>query len=118
MAVNFQGRDLPNGTVLLMGISYPGDIPDADATRGMTQPKVYTYALLKTGALWYVTGAGRVPQAAGWGAVERWLGKDDRNVEWVKAVTGTRTIWPVFPDPASEALLLPQEDPDLEHGEG
>lgn len=79
---------VPNGTVILMGIRYdraPDD--DLDASRGRSNPKVYTYALLKSGGLWYVTGSGKVPVAAGWGAVNRWLERDGRVVEWVKAAT-------------------------------
>lgn len=80
-------RKLPNGTVLLLGISHTSPPLDPDASRGMTAPKVFTYALLKTGGLWYATGSGKVPTAAGWGAVERWLAKDGRVVEWAKIVT-------------------------------
>jgi hypothetical protein len=86
---------VPNGTVLLMGIRYdsqPEDDPDAQ--RGRTNPKVYTYALLKSGGLWYVTGTGKVPQAAGWGAVNRWLERDGRVVEWVRLSTGWVDLYP------------------------
>jgi hypothetical protein len=87
-------KKVPNGTILVIGIRYPGLVEDADTTRGRKIPKVWTYAALKAGGLWYLTGAGRVPQAAGWGAVERWLDKDNRTVEWVDAVTSRTRIWP------------------------
>lgn len=54
----------------------------------------YTYAMLKAGGFWYVTGGGKTPQAAGWGAVERWLSRDGRVVEWVRKVTDSVQIWP------------------------
>lgn len=91
---------IPNGTILLMGISYDGmGQTDLDTTRGRQTPKVFTYALLKAGGVWYTTGSGRVPQAAGWGAVERWLDKDNRVVEWVKIVTATADLWPIVSSP-------------------
>lgn len=84
----------PNGTILLLGISYPGlTEPSKDATRGRTQPKVFTYAFLKAGNLWYGTGGAKVPQAAGWLAVVRWLDKDNRSVEWAKVVVETTDLW-------------------------
>jgi len=92
MTVKFKlnSRAVPEGTVLLFGISYQ---PGPDDIRA-TEVKVYTYAVLKAGGLWYVTGGGRTPQAAGWGAVERWLERDGRQVEWVRHVTETRQLWP------------------------
>lgn len=89
-----ESSSLPNGTVLLLGISYPGLIePSPDATRGRTRPKVFTYVALKAGNLWYFTGGGKAPQAAGWGAVERWLGRDNRVVEWASIVTETDRLY-------------------------
>ena len=82
---------VPNGTVLLFGVRY----------EGQTSEKVWTYAMLKAGGLWYVTGNGRVPVAAGWPAIERWLAKDGRVVEWVKAATGWDDLYPV-PDLAAQ----------------
>jgi hypothetical protein len=86
-------NDVPNGTVLMLGIRFERE-EDLDATRGVRQPKVFTYAMLKAGGLWYVTGAGRVPMAAGWGAVERWLAKDGKVVEWVKMATEWADVIP------------------------
>lgn len=87
---------VPNGTVLVFGIGFVGDPEaDLDATRGRTSPKVYTYALLKAGGLWYVTGSGKVPQAAAWGAIERWLARDNKVVVWVKVATGWADLYPV-----------------------
>lgn len=87
---------IPNNTVLALGIRY-GDRPDQskDETRGRTNPKVYTYGLLKTGGLWYMTGSGKVPQAAGWGAVERWLEREGRVVEWVKVASEMTVLYEV-----------------------
>lgn len=76
---------VPNGTVLLMGIQY----------EGQTSAKVWTYALLKAGGLWYVTGNGKVPVAAGWEAINRWLAKDGRVVKWVRAATSWADLYPV-----------------------
>lgn len=110
MSVNIAeiGKSTPNGTVLLMGISFTReDAPDPDATRGMTAPRVFTYALLKVGGLWYVTGSGKAPTAAGWPAVLRWLGKDGRKVEWIDRLTGAQRIWPVpLPEPVDVYATL------------
>jgi hypothetical protein len=82
---------IPEGTVLLFGISY-GPGPD---DRRAAEPKVYTYVIMRQGGLWYVSGAnGKTPQAAGWGAIERWLDRDGRVVHWIKHVTETETLWP------------------------
>ena len=75
---------VPDGTVLLMGIQY----------EGQTSDKVWTYALLKAGGLWYITGNGKAPVAAGWGAVNRWLERDGRVVLWVRAATGWADLYP------------------------
>jgi hypothetical protein len=88
-------RTMPNGTVLQLGIRYirqPGE-GDLEATRGMASPQVYTYALMKAGGLWYTTGSGKVPQSAGWGAVERWLGRDGREVVWAKVAADWADLW-------------------------
>jgi hypothetical protein len=91
MTVKFKldSRKVLDGTILLFGIRYAAE-PGA-----WTGPdKTYTYAMLKAGGMWYVTGGGRTPQAAGWGAVERWLERDGRVVEWVRHVTETCQLWP------------------------
>lgn len=87
---------IPNGTILIFGISYPGITEGGgdDANRGMTPPKVFTYVGLKAGGLWYFTGSGRVPTAADWMAVQRWLERDNRVLEYVKVVTDLKTLWP------------------------
>lgn len=92
MTVKFTMRNakaVPDGTVLMFGVRY----------EGMTPAKTFTYAMLKAGGLWYVTGSGRVPIAATWLAVERWLDKDGRVVEWVKVVTETAQIHPTIEAP-------------------
>lgn len=94
------GSEPPNGTLLVMGIVYDNlDAPSPDETRGRTEPKVFTYAALKMAGLWHFTGSGQVPQSAGWGAVERWLGKNGRRVVWVRLVTQTALIWPEIQEP-------------------
>lgn len=70
---------VPDGAILLVGVRY-GD-----------NSKVFSYAMLKAGGYWYVTGSG--PQAASWAAVQRWLGKDGRVVDSVEVVTGKQLIW-------------------------
>jgi hypothetical protein len=102
---------VPNGTVLLFGISYPGmGQTDLDTTRGRQTPKVFTYAMLKAGGLWYVTGTGRVPQAAGWGAVMNWLERDNRVVEWVRAATTWADLYPLKVDGQSADQVI-TDDP-------
>lgn len=75
-----------DGTIMIFGIRY------------QEVSKIFTYAMLKAGGLWYLTGTGRVPVGAGWSAVQRWLDRDGREVVWVKAVTGYRQIWPDITD--------------------
>jgi hypothetical protein len=99
MTVKFKldSRAVPEGTVLLFGIRYPGDQEGTARTPSgaPTLAKVYTYVIMKSGGLWYVSGTnGRNPQAAGWGAVERWLERDGREVVWVRHVTETVQLWP------------------------
>ena len=84
---------VPDGTVLLMGIQY----------EGQTSDKVWTYALLKAGGLWYITGNGKAPVAAGWGAVNRWLERDGRVVLSVRVATGWADLYPVPPVDTSQA---------------
>lgn len=102
MDVTFKldSRKVPNGTVLVFGIRYErtDDEPGGD-TRGRTNPTVYTYAMLKAGGVWYVTGSGKVPQAAGWGAIERWLERDGRVVVSVQAATEMSQLWPLSDSP-------------------
>lgn len=105
MTVKFEldNSRVPNGTVLLFGISYAGmGQTDLDTTRGRETPKVFTYTMLKAGGTWYVSGGGSTPQGAGWGAVTKWLARDNRVVEWVKVVTETADLWPT-PEPAKLA---------------
>lgn len=97
MTVKFtmDSKILPEGTILLFGLRYVGAYSNGDVRTPGEESKVYTYAMLKAGGFWYATGGGRTPQIAGWGAVERWLEKDGRVVEWVRVVTETAQIWPV-----------------------
>ena len=91
---------VPNGTVLTMGIRYEGmGQTDLDTTRGRQTPRVFTYVFLKAGGLWY--GTGKAPQGAGWGAVNKWLDRDNRVVEWVKVARpdAWTTVYGTAPDP-------------------
>jgi len=90
MEFKLDNTKIQDGTVLLFGIRYPR-MRDSD--------KVFTYVLLRAGGLCYVTGSGRVPIAAGWGAVDNWLNRDGRVVEWVKIVTDTKQLWPEVKGP-------------------
>lgn len=92
MSWTMDPRKLPNGTVLFLGVSY-GGARTAD-TRGRTEPKIYTYVALKQAGVWFFSGSGKVPQAAGWGAVERWLERDGRKLEWVKIVSALEDVYP------------------------
>jgi hypothetical protein len=91
-------RDMPNGSMLLLGVSYAA----------METGKIWTYVLLKAGGLWYSTGTG--PQAAGWGAVERWLGRSDRHLEFVEVVTGTERLWTRKPEISGQTEVAVVED--------
>lgn len=90
MKFTMDPRKVPDGTVMVMGIRYASQTSD----------KVWTYVWLKAGGLWYGTGNARVPTAAGWGAVERWLEADGREVLWIDVVTGMERIY----EPPVEAL--------------
>lgn len=83
-AFKIKGSEIPDGTLLILGVTYPG----------MNNGKVFSYAFLKAGGLFYGTGSGRVPQAAGWGAVERWLDQPERTLVSVRVVTQEAPIWP------------------------
>lgn len=76
---------LPAGAVLILGIKYP-DMLGAEN-------KIFEYAFIKAGGLWYGSGTGKTPQQAGWGAVENWLGKYNRKLVSVKLVTATEEIY-------------------------
>lgn len=102
-------RKLPNGTVLFFGISY--ERTQVADTSGRTEPKVYSYAALKQAGVWYFSGAGKVPQAAGWGAVENWLERDNRKLEWVKIVSGLVDVYPVELPTSPVVELATSEEP-------
>lgn len=96
-------RSMPNGSVLVLGIRYIGGESPGGESRGRTNPTLYTYAALKAGGLWYLTGSGKVPTAAGWGAVERWLERDNRVLDSVWMMGLPHQIFP-RPDPAAESI--------------
>lgn len=87
MEFKLDDSNVSDGTILLFGVRYVNE--DRSETS-----KVFTYAGLKAGGRWYLTGSGRVPQDAGWGAVQRWLDDPGRQVVWVRAVTQTAELWP------------------------
>lgn len=114
MSWTMDPRKLPSGTVLFLGISYAG--ARTGDTRGRTEPKVYTYVALKQAGVWFFSGSGRVPQSAGWGAVENWLERDGRVLEWVKIVSELKDVYPA-PLPSSPAAEI-EEARMLEELEG
>jgi hypothetical protein len=81
--------EVPDGAILVLHIRYANQ-----EQRNPQAAPVYTYAALKAGGLWYLTGTGRVPQAAGWGAVEKWLERDGRELVRAELVTSQRAVWP------------------------
>lgn len=93
---------VPDGTVLLFGIRYV----DPDNGQPVTS-KVWTYAALKASGSWYLTGTGRVPQDAGWGAVARWLDDPTREVVSVRTVTRAVEVWPT---PGEQPVEVPRPD--------
>jgi hypothetical protein len=109
MKFTLGGAKVPNGTVLVFGIRYVPGGEDGPHSAS----RVFTYAMLKAGGLWYVTGTGEVPTAAGWPAVERWLERDNREVVYVRAThtDGMAEIWPAPPaEPAVEDPADPHPD--------
>lgn len=100
MTMEFKlGAQVPDPTVLLVGIRYENQISN----------KIWTYALLKAGGLWYATGTGRVPQAAGWPAVERWLAAEGRIVEWVRILRDPAVLYERAPEPVPGVRVVPVE---------
>ena len=86
MIFKLDDAKVADGTVLLIGAQYRND-------EGQLYPKVWTYAALKAGGRWYLTGTGRVPQDAGWGAVQRWLDDNRREIAWIKVATKLEPLW-------------------------
>lgn len=80
-------RTVPDGVVLILSVRY------APREGDRVNPTIYQHAALKARGRWYLTGA-RAPQDAGWGGVEAWLKRDNRELVSVEIQTGTRTIWP------------------------
>ena len=79
-------RTMPDGVVLVLSVCYrpnEGEKPN---------PTIYEHAAIKSKGFWHLTGSG--PSAAGWGAVERWLERDNRELIRIEIQTGTKTIWP------------------------
>jgi hypothetical protein len=96
------GKDeAEDGTHLEIGLRYG------------THPKVWTFAALKAGGYWYLTGTGRVPQAAGWGAVARWASADGRSVVFVRRLEVVETLWA---EDGSHAVGTDDEDEPLGPG--
>lgn len=82
MEFKLKDQEVPDGTILLAGITFDS-MPS----------KTWTYALMKAGGRWYTSGTGKSPQDAGWGAINRWLNRENTRVEWISAVTETEVIW-------------------------
>lgn len=87
MLFDLETARVPEGTVLLIGAQY------RNSETGELHPKIWTYAALKVGGRWYLTGTGKVPQDAGWGAVKRWLASHGREVVWIKMATELETLY-------------------------
>lgn len=100
MKFTLDDSQVPDGTVLLFGVRYV----DSE-TGSRASSKVFEYAALKAGGRWYLTGTGRVPQDAGWGAVARWLDDPTREVVSVRTVTGTVEVWPT---PGEQPVEVPR----------
>jgi hypothetical protein len=81
MDFNLENVVVGEGAVLLLGVRYAG------------LEQTFTYAALHVGGRWYLTGTGRVPQDAGWGAVRRWYTSGGRTLVWVRTVTETPLVW-------------------------
>jgi hypothetical protein len=94
-------RTVPDGGVLVVGIRYELS----------TSGRVYTFAMLKIDGLWYVTGSGKSPTAAGWLAVERWL-RDGREVVRVQYCGDPSTWTTLFPRPERSRAGSPHETED------
>lgn len=92
---------VPDGTVVIMGVRY----------EGMTSDKIFTYVWLKAAGLWYSTGNAKTPTAAGWPAVERWLARDGRVVEWVEVVTATERVYPPRIEGEQATQVIVDEEP-------
>jgi hypothetical protein len=88
-------RTMPDGVVLVLSVRYENQTTD----------KVWTYAALKTGGRWFLTG--NAPSDASWAAVERWLERDSRQLVRVEILTRALSIWPVPVAAASPDLTKP-----------
>jgi hypothetical protein len=84
-------QDVADGTVLVISVQYPGS----------NSGRAYDYAAMKAGGRWYVTGTGKTPQDAGWGAVARWLTEQGRVVTRVRVATRLEPLWEATPDEVS-----------------
>lgn len=103
-AFKLDNRKIPNGTVLVFGIRY-----DREDDERPANPTIYTYAMLKAGDAWYVTGSGKTPSAAGWGAVERWLARDGRVVVSVDVMGPPVRVWPKGAGPGPDGAGVPSK---------
>jgi hypothetical protein len=92
-------RTMPDGVILALSVRYAPEEGDR------ANPTIYTHAAIKSAGFWYLTGS-RAPQAAGWGAVERWLERDRRELVRVEIATGSRSLWPE-PVGAAEQIASP-----------
>jgi hypothetical protein len=86
-AEDLNPRTMPDGVVLILNVRYRAEEGDRQ------NRKIYSHVALKADGFWYLTGS-RAPQVAGWGAVENWLNRDNRELVSVEIQTGSRTIWP------------------------
>lgn len=112
--MGFDPRKMPTGSILVLAVRYTDDEPTED-TRGRTNPKVYEYAFIKAAGVWHGSGSGKVPQAAGWGAIERWLERDGRDLVRIDMVTGQTGIWPPIVETATNDCSTHVMDDQAQH---
>lgn len=87
-------RAMPDGALLVLNVRFrPKDGERAN-------PRVYSHAALRAGGYWYLTGSAL--QGAGWGAIESWFRRNNRELVSVELATGARTIWPVTAEADSD----------------
>jgi hypothetical protein len=91
-------RSMADGVILALHVRYRAE------EGNQPNPTIYTHAAVKSAGFWYLSGS-RAPQIAGWGAVERWLEKDRRELVRVEMLTRASTIYPVLVEAAVQNNL-------------
>jgi hypothetical protein len=86
VTMDLNPRTMADGSILVLSVRFR---PEEDSPEN---PTVYAHVAIKARGFWYLTG--KAPQAAGWGAIEGWLRRENRELVKVEIVTQTSTIWP------------------------